>query len=344
MNITQKNLKDAVNENILTAEQAVNLTAFLNKQPNTTPTFNFTHVLYYIGGLIAIGAMTLFMNLGWESFGGVGIVCICLLYGAIGLKLTNIFSSKGLSIPAGICGTFVISLTPLLVYGLQNALGVWPDGSIYRDYHRYIKWHWLYMELSTLAVGALLAWKYKYPFLMMPIAVTLWYLSMDITAMISGGDTDWELRKLVSMYSGLFMIAFALWLDIRSRNQADYAFWLYLFGVIAFWGGLSLQYSDSELSKFIYFCINLFMVIVGVTLVRRVFVVFGAIGGVGYLGHLASDVFKDSWLFPITLTLLGLLVIYFGVLWQKNERVITTKARSYLPQSLRELLESKQTT
>jgi hypothetical protein len=34
-------------------------------------------------------------------------------------------------------------------------------------------------------------------------------------------------------------------------------------------------------------------------------------------------------------------VIYLGVLWQKNELVITTKARSFLPQALRELLESK---
>src|SRR5690606_29794226 len=31
--------------------------------------FNFVHVLYYFGGLLAIGAMTLFMNLGWELFG-----------------------------------------------------------------------------------------------------------------------------------------------------------------------------------------------------------------------------------------------------------------------------------
>lgn len=197
------------------------------------------------------------------------------------------------------------------------------------------------MELSTLAVGTILAWKYKYPFLMMPIAVTLWYLSMDVTAMISGGDFDWALRKLVSMYSGLLMIALAFWVDIRSRNKADYAFWIYLFAVIAFWGGMSLQHSDSELSKLIYFSINLFMIAVGVILVRKVFVVFGAIGCCGYIGHLASDIFKDSWLFPITLTALGLLVIYLGILWQKHEQSITDRARNILPVPLRELLESR---
>lgn len=341
MNFTKKDLEDAVNENILSFEQSEKLIEFLSKQPTTAPKFDFTHVLYYIGGMIAIGAMTLFMNLGWESFGGLGIVFIYLFYVSIGLKLTNIFKSKGLAIPAGICGTFVIALTPLAVYGLQHALGVWPDDSVYREYHRYIKWHWLYMELSTLVVGVIIAWKYKYPFLIMPIAVTLWYLTMDIAVMINGGDYSWELRKLVSMYSGLLMIGLAFWVDIRSHDKADYSFWIYLFGVIAFWVGMSLQYSDSELSKFIYFMINLFMIFTGVLIVRRVFVIFGAIGCSGYIAHLASDIFKDSWLFPITLTLFGLFVIYLGVLWQKNEIAITSKARSFLPKALRELLQSK---
>ena len=291
--------------------------------------------------MIAIGAMTLFMNLGWESFGGLGIVFISLFYASVALKLTNTFEAKNLVIPAGICGSFVIALTPLAVYGIQHALGVWPDESIYREYHRYIKWHWLYMELSTLVIGVIIAWRYKYPFLIMPIAVTLWYLTMDIAVMISGGEYNWELRKLVSMYTGLLMIALAFWIDVRSRYKADYSFWIYLFGVIAFWGGMSLQYSNNELSKFIYFMINLLMISVGVLLVRRVFVIFGAIGCTGYIGHLAANIFRDSWLFPISLSLLGLFIIYLGVLWQKNESTITKKTRAVLPQALRELLESK---
>ncbi|WP_448567717.1 DUF2157 domain-containing protein [Thalassotalea ganghwensis] len=341
MNFNKKNLEDAVSKNIISLEQCEKLIEFLNKQANVAAKFDFTHVLYYLGGMIAIGAMTLFMNLGWESFGGIGIVCLSLLYAAVGLQLTNIFKSKGLAIPAGICGTFVIALTPLAVYGLQQTLGVWPDESVYREYHRYIKWHWLYMELSTLAVGAIIAWKYKYPFLIMPIAVTLWYLTMDVAVMINGGDYSWELRKIVSMYTGLLMIALAFWVDMRSHNKADYSFWIYLFGVIAFWGGMSLQHSDSELSKFMYFSINLLMIFAGVLIVRRVFVIFGAIGCSVYIGYLASTIFKDSWLFPITLTLLGLFVIYLGVLWQKHESLITTKARSFLPVALRELLASK---
>ncbi len=341
MKITKKNLDDAVDEDILSSEQADRLLEFLKKHPSTGPSFDFTHVLYYLGGMIAIGAMTLFMTLGWEAFGGIGILVVSLVYAAIGLKLSQVFDRKGYPIPAGICATFVVALTPLAIYGLQQALGMWPDDSVYREYHRYVRWHWIYMELGTLAVGAVIAWKYKYPFLIMPIAITLWYMTMDITAIISGGDFDWELRKLVSMYSGLLMIGLAFWVDVRSRHSADYAFWIYIFGVIAFWGGMSLQHSDSELNKFIYFSINLLMIGIGVMLIRRVFVIFGALGCSGYLGHLASNIFEDSWLFPISLTAIGLFVIYLGILWQKHEKTITANTRKLLPTQLRELLDSR---
>lgn len=341
MKVTRQQLTNAASANIISAQQADDLYQFLQTQDQYSARFSFTHVLYYLGGLVAIGAMTLFMNLGWETFGGAGIVFISLFYAAVGLLFSHRFAAKNLIIPAGICATFVVSLTPLAIYGLQQWLGVWPDDSVYRDYHRYIQWHWLYMELGTLAVGCAIAWKYKYPFLMMPIAVTLWYMSMDIAAMLTGGDYDWELRKLVSMYSGLLMIGLAFWIDIRSRHSADYAFWIYIFGVMAFWGGLSLQHSDNELSKFLYFCINLLMIFTGVLIVRRVFVVFGAIGSCIYLGHLASTIFRDSWLFPISLTAIGLGIIYLGVLWQKHERDITTRAQRFLPRPLRELLASR---
>jgi len=338
MKVTKEKLELAVTEGIVSQEQAGKLFNFLKSLPSTGPSFDFTHVLYYMGGLIAIGAMTLFMTLGWENFGGWGIFFISLAYAGMGLKLTDNFQKKGHAIPAGICAAFVVALTPLAIYGLQQAMGWWPDDSAYLEYHRYIKWHWIYLELGTLIVGAIIALFYRYPFLQMPVAVTLWYMSMDIAAMLAEGRPDFELRALVSMYFGLAMTLLAFWVDVRSLKSGDFAFWLYLFGVMAFWGGMTFQHLDSELSKFIYFCINLLLVGTGVAIVRRVFVIFGAIGGSLYLAHLADQIFKDSWLFPIVLTAIGLGIIYLGLLWQKHEAEITQKVRCYLPSPIKKLL------
>lgn len=343
MELSRSLLKDATENNLISEHQAEQLWIFLSEREKDTPSFRFTHVLYYLGGLIAIGAMSLFMTLGWERFGGWGLFFIALAYAGAGLWLTEFFLNRSrLPIPAGITATFVVVLTPLAIYGLQSALGWWADEKVFREFHTHIDWRWMFMEFATLASGTIMLWRYRLPFLVMPIAVTLWYMSMDLTPFLFG-DTDlmWGLRKFVSLWFGLIIVLLAFWVDIRTRHDKDYAFWLYLFGVIAFWVGLSMMHSDSELNKFIYLCINLTMIAVGAMLSRRVFAVFGGLGAAGYLGHLAYDVFKDSLMFPFVLTIIGLGVIYLGIVWQRHEEMISSKLRGLLPLPLSELIESR---
>ena len=341
MKIREEHLSVAAARGIITEEQLQALLAFLKSRPDTGPAFSFTNLLYYFGGLIAIGAMTLFMNLGWEEFGGWGIFSISLVYAAIGLLLSRYFMRQGHAVPAGICATFVVALTPLAIYGLQVANGWWPDDTAYRDYHRYIKWHWIYLELGTLAAGSVMLWRFRYPFSMMPVAVTLWYMSMDVAAMLMVDDFDWEFRAFVSMWFGLATILLAFWVDLRSRQSGDFAFWLYIFGVLTFWSGLSLQESDSEVSKFLYFCINIGLLACGAVLVRKVFVVFGALGAALYLWHLADRIFADSWMFPIVLTAIGLTIVYSGLVWSRHAVAISRFLRAGLPAEFRELLERR---
>ena len=342
MNLNRHHLEDAVAQGLISDAQVEPLWQFLTARDQDTPSFRAAHILYYFGGLIAIGAMSLFMNLGWEMFGGWGIFCLTLAYCGLGLWLTTYFLKQRLLIPAGISATFVLALTPLAVYGLQTALGLWVGQQNYQDYHYYLDWRWLMMELATLATGAVMLWRYRLPFLMMPIAVTLWYLSMDLTVFLAADlDLSWGLRKLVSLYFGLLIVLLAFWVDVRTRHEKDFAFWLYLFGVIAFWGGLSLMRSDSELNKVLYFGINLAMIGVGAILSRRVFAVFGGLGAAGYLGYLAHHVFKDSLVFPFALTLIGLGVIYLGILWQRHEAVISLRLRGKLPLALQELIANR---
>jgi len=86
----------------------------------------------------------------------------------------------------------------------------------------------------------------------------------------------------------------------------------------------------------------LLMIGVGVMLVRKVFVIFGALGTAFYFGHLAWEVFADSPFFPVALTAIGILIIYLGTLWQKNEEKLTQKAQSILPKALRDTLNARE--
>ncbi len=311
--------------------------------PNPPVRFNLSNVIYYYGGLIAIGAVSLFVNRAWENLGGYGIFALALGYAIIGLGFAHLYQKHQHRIPASICATFVIVLTPLAIYGLQVGLGIWPDRTPYASYHVYIKWHWLYMELGTLIVGIIMPYIYRYPFMMLPMAVTLWYLSMDIAPMLIKDYSffQYKLKALISMYFGLAFIFLAFWVDIRSRKSDDFAYWLYIFAVLTFWGGLTCQESNSELSKFFYCLINAGLILIGVVLMRRVFVVFGALGTLVYLSHLARGPFSDSYFFTACLSAIGFLIIYLGTKWQANGQAVTEGMQKLLPKTLRELIQAR---
>ena len=345
MELKRHQLDDAVKRGLLGAAQAAALWQWLDEQARQQPGLRLNHLLYYLGGLIAIGAMTLFMNLGWERFGGWGLCGIALAYAAAGLWLTRDWQARGLRIPAGIAATFVVALTPLAVYGLQSGLGWWAEGRDYRDFHHLVDGRWLMMELATLASGALMLWRHRLPFLVMPVAVTLWYLGMDLTPFLfdsAAPKLSWEHRQTVSLLFGAAMLLLAFQVDLRSRHDHDYAFWLYLFGMLTFWGGLTLMKAGSELSRFGYFCINLVLILLAPLLGRRVFAVFGGLGAAGYLGYLAWGLFRDSLLFPLALSVIGLGVIWLGMVWQRHEHRLGARLRAWLPAALRELLEARQ--
>ena len=334
-------LYPAVKQGIITSEQADRLIEFL--AASDTPRFSFVHVLYYLGGMIAIGAMTLFMTLGWNSLGGWGGFATALLYGGLALLLTHWFLEyKRLPVPAGIMATLAVAMVPLAIFAAQRTLGYWGAEQEYRDYHRWIDGRWIMIELGTFAMGAVLLWRYRFPFMLMPIAVTLWYMSMDIVPLVFGVDYwDWEIRKAVSAWFGMAMILLAFWIDLRSRFSRDYAFWLYLFGVLAFWGGLSLMNSGSELAKLAYCGINVAMVLIGAILGRRVFAVFGGLGIAGYLTHLSWQLFQESLVFPFALSAVGFAIIWLGVLWQRHELSWAARLRTFVPGPLRELIEER---
>ena len=114
------------------------------------------------------------------------------------------------------------------------------------------------------------------------------------------------------------MMGIAWFVDVKRHSRADFAFWLHLFGLMAFWGGLTFAESSSEFGKAMYCLVNVGLILLSVFLMRRAYAVFGAIGVAIYLGHLASRVFEDSLLFPFALSFIGLGIIGAGLALHRN--------------------------
>lgn len=339
MNIGPKDLEAAVKSGIITEEQAKLLDDFWYKEHVDTPSFRLVHLLYYFGGLMAISAVTYFVTQSWEHLLGFPLFIISILLFVLGISFTHFFLKRNLQIPAGIMATFALAVVPLAVYNLQHSLGYYPyqyTASYYSDYHRFIDWYWVPMELATLIVGIILFYVYEFPFLFFIISATLWYLSMDLAQLLFRVSIyEFVPAANFTMYFGLGILAFAFYMDIKhSTEKKDNAFWLYLFGVMAFWGGLSSHPSSTELAAFLYCMINVLLLLISVYLDRRVFAVFGSIGVLAYLSHLARIVFPDSYFFPIVLAFLGILIILAASQLAKVERKLENWMKPYLPHEL----------
>lgn len=359
MTLKREDLQAAADAGVLNPAEIDGLFAFLNQRhaqvsQEQGARFSGTHVLYYLGGMLAIGAASLFTTIAVEAMGMGALLVLSVLYAVAAMAIAAKLEKHGFGIPAGIFATLAIALVPLAVFALQHVLGFWADArhaEHYRDYHRYIDWRWILMELSTLAAAAAMLWRFRYPFLMMPVAVTLWYMSMDVVpALIMQAGVDsptwfsgaaWELRKTISLVFGMVMLLLAFFIDLRSRHDKDYAYWLYLFGLLTFCGALSVMGSGRLSGKLVYLAINFLLVFVGAILGRRMFAVFGGIGMTIVLADLSWGLFKNSFAFVVVLTLLGFALIGIGLWWSKREDEISARLRGMLPDELRELLEAR---
>ena len=346
MNISQDDLRRAAATSGLSINQADRLWLVLQSSLATSekPKFDVANVAYYLGALIVIGAMGWFMNKAWEGLGGLGLFTVAACYAVCFILAGRIFWKKpGLRIPSGLLFTMAVCMAPLATYGLERWTGFWPasDPGSYTRFHPYINGSWLIMEVATVLAGFIALRFWRFPFLTAPIAYALWYMSMDLAELISGGhQMSWQEKANISAVFGAVMLLGAYIADLRGKAE-DYAFWGYLFGVMAFWGGLSAMESHSEFGKFVYCLINVFLIFCSLALRRRVFIIFGALGLFGYLSHLAYSVFQDSLLFPVVLSLIGLSVMYIGVQYQRRRHEIERRFREKVVPHIRALIPER---
>lgn len=347
MQFNEQDLRAAVSAGALDADRLHPLVDFLRARQSPTaaqavaappPKFDLAHLLWYAGALIVMGAMGLFSTLAFSRMGGWGLTATALGY-AVAFTAAGhyLWHRKNLRIPGGLLIAIAVSMAPLAVFGIQEALGLWgrfgQPGTV-RDFYTWIKGSWVPMEIAAIATSLVALWRYRFPFIVMLLAFALWFMSMDLTPWIFGrAEFTWDERRLVSMLFGLAVLAIA-WIVDRKPRGGDFAFWLHLFGMLTFWGGLSLTNSGSELGKFVYCLINVGLLLLSVVLARRIYAVFGTLGIAGYLGHLASVVFKDSLLFPFALSAIGVAIIAAGLLYHRHQAAIAAWAARALPPAL----------
>lgn len=314
-------LKEAVAQDVITRAQAEQLRELAAAQDADTAaqtrTLRLTHLLYYVGGCIAIGAMSVFMTLGWDAFGAVGLLSIATAYAVGSAVLTEGLYRNGYRIPAGLTATLTTVLVPLAVYGAQLAAGWWPAETEHRPFFAGFDRRALMLQATAIATAGAALVRYRLPFLTLPLAVLAWYAGMSTAAVVlAWGPGATALPLWTSAVLGVAIIGAGT--AIRRTVREAFATWPYMVGGLLLWGSLSLLTIQGELWPGVYAALNSAALVLGVVVERRVAVITGAVGLTGYLTYLAYDVFADSVWFPFALTCLGLAIVAIGIGWQRH--------------------------
>jgi len=343
MSYSEGDLRVAESAGVIGAAELERLLAFLSRRSPSrgvapAATFDAAHLLWYAGALIVISAMGLFSTVAFSQLGGRALTACAIAYAvAFTLAGHHLWYRKNLRVPGGLLIAIAVSMAPLAVYGVQAELGWWGKfgnpGTVH-DFYVWIKGSWIFMEIAAVMAGVVALRFFRAPFIVSIIAVALWFMSMDLTPWIFDvGQFDFEMRRQVSVWFGLAIIMVACVVDYRSRG-GDFAFWLHLFGLMAFWGGISATSGATELGRAVYCLFNIGLLFAAVILLRRAYAVFGTFGITLYLGHLADVVFKDSLLFPFALSLIGIAVIAAGLVYHRRQQAIAAWLSANLPEAV----------
>jgi hypothetical protein len=307
----------------LTEEQAARVAAAPAATGQTPRAgLNLVTVAYYFGAFIILLAGTIFVGLQWEALGRPGQFAAS--WGAVGgLWLLGAWLRRGEHDLGGnlliFAGTGVV---PLGVYTLLRILNLWPDAAdaaSYQAFYRTIDAAWLILEVASIVITLVVIWFARFPHLTLLLAFWVWYISMDLTELVTGhenfswGPTEWTVGALV----GAAMLALGVWLQRRLGGQ-DWSRWFYLFGHIAVLGNLAaLALGDDALPGVLFLAVYVGFVVASVWLQARIFLVFGALGVYAYIAKLAFDVFDRSLGFTLALAVIGLLIVLATVAYER---------------------------
>lgn len=300
-----------------------------------------SHVLYYIGAMIVLIALGWFAVKAWINFEGKDLFFIAIIYMLSFLIIGNgLWHKKGLRIPGGLFLTLAVCLMPMAVDGFQKWTGFWLSYNAVESYSNVFNWvkgESFALLILTILLGCVVLAFYRFPFLLVPILVASIFLLLDFFHVLfkSPPIAYWMIDAWVFVGFGIVMIVVAYLMDLFIRS--DFAFWGYLIGVASFWWGADIFNNKEHLNLFIYLVINIFLVLLAIILQRTVFLVFGTIGMIMFMTNLFGKYFGSD-LFPVVLSLTGIVVIFMGIIYQKNRQKIDSAIHGLFSKNVRKWL------
>jgi hypothetical protein len=349
MIIKREILEAAASAGMLKYGQIDNLFVFLAQQELKSgqqagsTRFNAT-LLYYLGGVLVLSAALLLAMVAINSIGMHALLWFSVVYGVCAVGIASWCARRGFGFAGSLFALMAIALVGSAVFAAQALQGDWTGGLealLVNQVTMAIDQRLLVIELTALATGVALMLGLRLPFLLLPNAFIAWLVGIDavpsllmqFNSIASLGMTSSvdELRYAFTLAVGVTLIMLGLSIDLRRRaDDAGFAFWAYVAGLLALSWAVFFLTNDMMLGKLTYFAMHCGLIAFGVVLGRRVFEVFGG-GGIALLvGELILATYKDSSVLVPALTMASLVMLAMAVWWWRRAPHIGARLRQWL--------------
>jgi hypothetical protein len=257
-----------------------------------------------LGVLLVIGAHAWWSTKGYQAL-GIGIVLALTLIWQVGFLCAAEWAKRaGHGLLESGFAAIVAFYTPLTIFSIERLLGVDFEHQDYKDFYPWISGGWVFMEIGSILVAAALLYRYRRPFLTLPLTLFTGFLLMDATARIVGnGFDDDDLIKWVVLVGGIVIGLVGILLDYKGWRR--FAFWPHLTSIWLVAWGLPLCTGDNTWPLFLVAAVDL---LVGIWLARLVYLAAG-----GIIGWIAISMNAHGTLFPFILMAGGILFIVAGI-------------------------------
>lgn len=278
-------------------------------------------IAYAIGAALVVFAFGWFLVDRWERLGPTGVLLVASAYAAIFALVGVRVRREGYRTAGGVVTVLAVGMAPLAAWSLARLVGLWPDAmppcgrgalSLAGCNGR-----WIIIELATIGAALATLRVVRFWGLAVPIAVASAFLALHVVEALLGIETRGRAGGWALWMASSVMLAIAYATDRAQRGDEDFAGPLYLAALVVNFAALVGLWSGYPMLRHVQPVLAAFAIAASLQLRRRVFLVFGALGVLWYLGWLAFDVFRKVLAFPFLLATFGITVIVLTVWLQR---------------------------
>lgn len=278
---------------------------------------------YVLGALTVLIAMGWFLADRWTWLGAGGVLTVAALYALLFLVVAWRLRREGFPQASGFAVLLAVGMVPVAVVAINELAGWFTTptrGAC--GYPDFMLWNCrgeeIVVELATLAAALFALRQVRFSLFVLPIAAILLRFLFHAADAIGRAGLGAVSAAWVWVIGASLLTAAAYETARRQAGDEDYALWLHLVAAISAGVASTMLLGRFETFRHLLIPSALLAFAFSLRMARFVWTLLGLSWFVGYLGWLASEVFRDSPFFPIILAALGVGVIIVTVWVQRN--------------------------